>query len=50
VGAIVGIGLVLLGGQSRQTAIPFGPYLAAAGWIALLWGQGLMDWYLELMF
>jgi leader peptidase (prepilin peptidase)/N-methyltransferase len=50
VGAIVGIGLVLFGGQSRQTAIPFGPYLAAAGWIALLWGQGLMDWYLELMF
>jgi leader peptidase (prepilin peptidase)/N-methyltransferase len=50
VGAIVGIGLVVFGGKSRQTAIPFGPYLAAAGWIALLWGQGLMDWYLELMF
>lgn len=50
VGAVVGIALIVLGGRSRQAAIPFGPYLAAAGWIALLWGQDLMDWYLGTMF
>jgi leader peptidase (prepilin peptidase)/N-methyltransferase len=49
VGAVVGIALIVFRGKSRQTAIPFGPYLAAAGWIAMLWGQSLMDWYLELM-
>lgn len=49
VGAIVGISMIVLGGRSRQTAIPFGPYLAAAGWIALLWGEDLMSWYLGFM-
>jgi leader peptidase (prepilin peptidase)/N-methyltransferase len=49
VGAIVGIAMIALGGRSRQTAIPFGPYLAAAGWIALLWGEDLMSWYLGFM-
>jgi leader peptidase (prepilin peptidase)/N-methyltransferase len=38
VGALVGIGLILLRGRDRNIPIPFGPYLATAGWIALLWG------------
>lgn len=47
VGAIVGIGLILLRGRDRQLPIPFGPYLAAAGWIALLWGDAITQAYLR---
>jgi leader peptidase (prepilin peptidase) / N-methyltransferase len=49
VGAIVGTAMILLGGNSRETPIPFGPYLAAAGWIGLLWGEPLMSSYLQLL-
>ncbi len=45
VGSVVGIGMIVFGGRSSQTQIPFGPYLAAAGWIALLWGERLVDMY-----
>jgi leader peptidase (prepilin peptidase)/N-methyltransferase len=45
VGSIVGIALIVFGGRSSQTAIPFGPYLAAAGFIALLWGERLVQLY-----
>ncbi len=45
VGSIVGIGLMTFAGRSSQTAIPFGPYLAAAGFIALLWGERLVQLY-----
>ncbi|WP_426112110.1 prepilin peptidase [Massilia sp. PWRC2] len=38
VGALVGIVLIVGAGRARDKAIPFGPYLAAAGMIALLWG------------
>jgi len=47
-GALVGISLMLLSGKSLRTAIPFGPYLAAAGWIALLFGEDITRWYLDL--
>ena len=46
-GSIVGVLLIVLGGRSRHAAIPFGPYLAAAAWIALLWGRDLIAWYAE---
>jgi leader peptidase (prepilin peptidase)/N-methyltransferase len=45
VGSVVGIALIAFGGRSSQTAIPFGPYLAAAGFIALLWGERLVELY-----
>lgn len=45
VGAVVGITLVLLRGRDRTIPIPFGPYLAAAGWITLLWGRDLLEAY-----
>ena len=45
VGSIVGISLIAFGGRSSQAAIPFGPYLAAAGFIALLWGERLVQLY-----
>lgn len=46
VGAIVGISLMLFKNHQREQAIPFGPYLAVAGWITLLWGDGIWSWYL----
>ena len=41
-----GIGLIVLRGRDRNIPIPFGPYLAIAGWIALLWGDELTRQYL----
>jgi leader peptidase (prepilin peptidase)/N-methyltransferase len=46
-GAIIGIGLILFRGKNRNTAIPFGPYLAIAGWIALIWGDEITRSYLR---
>lgn len=47
VGALVGIGLILFKQQHRDKPIPFGPYLAAAGWLALVWGDALTQGYLN---
>jgi leader peptidase (prepilin peptidase)/N-methyltransferase len=47
VGAIVGISLMVFKNHQRQQGIPFGPYLAVAGWISLLWGDGIWSWYLQ---
>lgn len=47
-GSVVGISMILFGGHSRQVPIPFGPYLAAAGAIALFWGKYLTSLYLYL--
>jgi leader peptidase (prepilin peptidase)/N-methyltransferase len=49
VGAVTGMMLIAFRKQDRSVPIPFGPYLAAAGWIAMLWGPGIMNWYLDLM-
>jgi leader peptidase (prepilin peptidase)/N-methyltransferase len=49
VGAIVGISMILLKKTERDTQIPFGPYLAAAGWITLLWGDQLARFYGSLL-
>ena len=45
VGAIVGIAMIILLDRDHQVPIPFGPYLAGAGLIALLWGQPIIDAY-----
>jgi len=47
VGAVVGITLLSIQGKDKATPIPFGPYIAAAGWIALLWGEQLTTAYLR---
>ncbi|MCX7347882.1 MAG: A24 family peptidase, partial [Alphaproteobacteria bacterium] len=47
-GAVVGIALIVLRGRDRNIPIPFGPYLAAAGWIALMWGPQIVGGYLSL--
>lgn len=49
VGTVVGIAGILLRGRERGAKLPFGPYLAAAGFIALFWGQKLNMWYLGRM-
>lgn len=46
VGALIGISLMLFKGFNREQAIPFGPYLAIAGWICFLWGNNIWQWYL----
>ncbi len=46
VGAVVGIALILVAGRGRSVPIPFGPYLAAAGVIALYWGPAITGAYL----
>lgn len=46
IGALVGIALIALRGHDRQIPIPFGPFLAGAGWIALIWGETLTRGYL----
>ena len=48
VGAIVGIALIAFARHGRNVPIPFGPYLGAAGLIALLWGETLSARYLGL--
>jgi leader peptidase (prepilin peptidase)/N-methyltransferase len=47
-GAVVGIALISLRGHSRATPIPFGPFLAAAGWLMLMFGPQLVARYLGL--
>ena len=47
-GAVVGVALIVLRGRDRQIPIPFGPYLAVAGLVALLWGDAINRSYLQL--
>ncbi len=49
VGATVGITMILLKKTSRATQIPFGPYLAAAGWISLFYGDQLNRFYFSFL-
>jgi len=46
VGAIVGISLIIILGRDKNIPIPFGPYLAAAGFVALIWGPQINQLYL----
>lgn len=48
IGALIGIGLIVLRGRDRAQPLPFGPYLAAAGWVAMLWGDVIMRQYLQM--
>lgn len=47
VGAIIGGLLLALQGKGKETKIPFGPYLAVAGWISLLWGDVIIAKYMQ---
>jgi leader peptidase (prepilin peptidase)/N-methyltransferase len=49
VGAIIGISMMFTSGAGRNTQIPFGPYLAIAGWIVMLWGNEMFNWYIRFL-
>jgi leader peptidase (prepilin peptidase)/N-methyltransferase len=47
-GALLGILMIVLRGRDRSAPMPFGPYLAAAGWLAMMYGDALVSTYLRL--
>jgi leader peptidase (prepilin peptidase)/N-methyltransferase len=47
VGALVGVAGLLLKAREKQMPMAFGPFLAMAGWIALIWGDKILAWYLS---
>jgi len=49
VGATVGLTLMALKRHERSVPMPFGPYLAAAGWVTMLWGDIIAKMYLDSM-
>jgi leader peptidase (prepilin peptidase)/N-methyltransferase len=48
VGALVGIALIVAGKRGRGVPLPFGPFLAAAGWLAMMWGPQWVSAYFRL--
>ena len=46
-GAVLGILMIALQGRDRRAPMPFGPYLAAAGWLAMMYGDSLLNGYLR---
>ncbi|NVK25370.1 MAG: prepilin peptidase [Gammaproteobacteria bacterium] len=49
VGALFGIINIVFRGSGRDTPMPFGPYIAIAGWIVMLWGDVMFDWYIQFL-
>ncbi len=49
VGVLINVTLIVTRGKDRNIPIPFGPYLATAGWITMLWGETIRNTYLDLM-
>ncbi len=49
VGSVVGVSLIVIGGKEWQSRIPFGPYLAVAGVVWILWGHVWWDWYVSFL-
>jgi len=47
-GAVLGILMIVIRGRDRAAPMPFGPYLAAAGWLAMMYGDVLVDGYLRI--
>ncbi len=50
VGTVISIVMIVARGKDRSIPIPFGPYLATAGWITMLWGETIKNTYFDLMF
>ena len=46
-GAIIGIGMIIFRAHDKDIPIPFGPYLAIGGWLAMLWGPSILSLYLN---
>lgn len=47
IGSLIGVTLILLRRTRRDTQIPFGPFIAGAGWIFMLYGKDVNAWYLR---
>ena len=47
-GALVGISAIILGLKSQNSQLPFGPFLAISGWLAMIWGDSILLWYTSL--
>ena len=47
-GAVLGIFLIVVRGRDRAAPMPFGPYLAAAGWLAMMYGHALIEGYVRM--
>jgi leader peptidase (prepilin peptidase) / N-methyltransferase len=47
-GAVLGILMIVFRGRDRAAPMPYGPYLAAAGWLAMMYGDLLLDGYLRI--
>lgn len=45
IGAVIGSAVLMKRGQDRSTPIPFGPFIAIAGWVWFVFGDGLAAWY-----
>jgi len=48
-GGIVGIGLIMLKKKQLKSQVPFGPFLILGTYIALFWGEEIINWYLSLI-
>jgi leader peptidase (prepilin peptidase) / N-methyltransferase len=48
-GAIIGVGLMLLGKKRMKSEVPFGPFLIAGTFVAFFWGQTMASWYFNLI-
>src|SRR5258708_35506527 len=46
-GALLGILMIVLRGRDRSAPMPFGPYLAAAGWLGMMYGDTMVNSYLR---
>jgi len=45
-GGLASVGVLLFTRKGRDSKFAYGPYLVAGAWIAILWGTGILDWYL----
>ena len=50
IGAIIGIGLILAKRKTLKSEVPFGPFLVTSTFIALFWGEVIINWYSHLFF
>jgi len=48
IGAIIGTGLIIFRGKTLKSEIPFGPFLVVGTYVAIFWGQNVVNWYLSL--
>lgn len=47
IGALGGMGVMVASGKGRKSQVPFGPFLAAGTVVAIMWGQSLLDLYMD---